>query len=40
MNDNVKFQEKFYNSREYRDSIKIDTRVKVVLKMRLFGREV
>ena len=24
MNDNVKFQEKFYNSREYGDSIKIE----------------
>ena len=33
MNDNVKFQEKFYNSREYGDSIKIDTRVKAVLKI-------
>ena len=33
MNDNVKFQEKFYNSREYGDSIKIDTRAKAILKM-------
>jgi len=33
MNDNVvKFQEKFYNSRGYGNSIR-DTRVKAVLKM-------
>jgi len=38
MNDNVKFQEKFYNSREYGDSIKIDTRVRAVLKMMLNGK--
>lgn len=33
MNDNVKFQERFYNSREYTNDVEIDTRIKVVLKM-------
>ena len=33
MNDNVKLQERFYNSREYTNDVGIDTRTKAILKM-------
>lgn len=38
MNDNVKLQERFYNSREYTNNVGIDTRMKAILKMMPNGK--